>query len=165
MDPPPVHLFLDQWRGEILEAATAALVAARMPHYAAAGPAESRAKLEGLFEQLRAAAATRRLTEPLDYVRALAHERFSAGYDLSEVQTAINLLEEAAWRAAFAHLGPDRYLETLGVVSTILGASKDALAREYVALATNSSAPEPDVQALFAGTDGPWPGGIAPTTA
>jgi hypothetical protein len=153
-NPPPVHVFLDRSRTEILGAATGALVRARVPHYAGIGPAESRERLEELFELLRSAAATRQLTESLAYARRLAQERFSAGYDLSEVQTAINLLEEATWKAAFSHLGPDRYLETLGLVSTILGTIKDALAREYVALATSARAPAPHVQALFAGTDG-----------
>jgi hypothetical protein len=45
-------------------------------------------------------------------------------------------------------------VQTLGVVSTILGAGKDALAREYVSLATNAHAPSLDLRALFAGTDG-----------
>jgi hypothetical protein len=44
--------------------------------------------------------------------------------------------------------------ETLGLVSTILGAAKDALARKYVSLATNTHAPSLDMQALFAGTEG-----------
>jgi hypothetical protein len=42
----------------------------------------------------------------------------------------------------------------LGLVSTILGAAKDALAREYVSLATHRHAGSLDLRALFAGIAG-----------
>ena len=111
--PPPVHVFLDRSRVEILDAATQALARAHVPRYDALAPAESRERLEELFDHVRAAAATRHASTVLEYARSLAAERFAAGYDLAEVQTAINLLEEATWKAAFANLGPDRCLETL----------------------------------------------------
>ncbi len=47
---------------------------------------------------------------------------------------------------------PTHYAETLGHVSTILGAGKDALARRYVSLATDTRAPSLDLRALFTGT-------------
>ena len=84
----------------------------------------------------------------------VARERFEAGYDLSEVQTAFNALEEATWSRIFAGLQPTQFAEALGLVGTILGAAKDALARTYVSLATNTHAPSLDLQALFAGTEG-----------
>jgi hypothetical protein len=33
------------------------------------------------------------------------------GYDLSELQTAVNALEEAIWGSVFAHLKPGEYVE------------------------------------------------------
>jgi hypothetical protein len=84
----------------------------------------------------------------------VAQKRFNAGYDLSELQTAFNAVEEATWSRVFAELQPAQFAEALGLVSTILGAAKDALARKYVSLATNIQAPSLDLQALFAGTEG-----------
>ena len=87
-------------------------------------------------------------------MQQIAAERFTSGYDLSEVQNAFNALEGAIWTRVFAALEPGQYAEALGLVTTILGAGKDALAREYVSLATDTHAPSLDLRALFAGTAG-----------
>jgi hypothetical protein len=55
-------------------------------------------RLETLFDDLVDAAATRDLGIVLGNAQQLAAERYGAGYDLLEVQTAINALEEATWR-------------------------------------------------------------------
>ena len=106
-----------------------------------------------LFDHLRTAIDTRDLGEMLRVCARAGAERHGTGYDLSELQTAFNALEEAIWSSVFAHLKPDEYVETLGVVSSILGAAKDELAREYVSLATQTHVPSFDVRALFAGTE------------
>jgi hypothetical protein len=81
----------------------------------------------------------------------LARTRHSGGYDLSEVQVAINALEESVWRRVFADAPAELVGTALREVSTVLGAAKDALAREYVALASSTHAPALDVGALFTG--------------
>ncbi len=80
--------------------------------------------------------------------------RFEAGYDLSEVQAAFNALEGATWSRILADLEAGDLAEALGLISTVLGAAKDALGREYVSLATHTRAPSLDLKALFAGTEG-----------
>jgi hypothetical protein len=49
---------------------------------------------------------------------------------------------------------PDAYAEALGLVTTALGAGKDALARAYVSLASETHAPSLDLTPLFDGTGG-----------
>lgn len=156
--PQGVHLplavsdFLDRYRDEIVDAATTSLGRAHAPHYDSAGPDERRRRIERLYDDMRDAVAKRRLEHVLATARSIACERFEAGYDLSEVQTAFNALEEAVWRATFAHAEPERYSEILALATTVLGAAKDALAREYVSLATCAHAPSLDVSALFSGS-------------
>lgn len=140
---------LESARNEILTGAAAA--AARTPHYAAAGDVETMARLDVLFDTLVDGVARGDLTEVRVYARRLAAARFSAGYDLAEVQVAINALEEAAWRRIFAAASGDDLAESLRLVSTVLGAAKDVLAQTYVSLA--SGRPQVDVAALFAGTN------------
>jgi len=140
---------LESARDEIL--AQAAETAGRAPHYAAAGNAETIARLDVLFDRLVDAVERCDLTEVSSYARRLAAARFAAGYDLVEVQVAINALEEAVWRRIFAAASPDGLGESLRLVSTVLGAAKDVLAQTYVSLA--SERPKIDVAALFAGTN------------
>jgi hypothetical protein len=70
------------------------------------------------------------------------------------VQTAYNVLEEAIWLRILKDLQPAQYAEALGLVSTVLGAGKDALARTYVSLASKAKAPSLNLQSLFAGSGG-----------
>jgi hypothetical protein len=138
----------------IVNDAEAGLARAHSRHYESAGSGAVRQRLEALYEHLAGALERRDLGPMLAYAEQVAEERFNAGYDLAEVQTAFNALEEATWSRVFAELEPSELAASLGLVSTALGAAKDALARRYVSLATNAHAPSLDLQALFAGTEG-----------
>lgn len=143
--------FLRKERAAILDDAADAVVRGRVRHYDAAGAAAVRERLESLFARLERAAAENELGEATAYARELAAERFRAGYDLSEVQAAVNALEEAVWKRVFAQLPQAEVGEPLRVVSTVLGAVKDVLACEYVSLATTTGSPAVDLAALAAG--------------
>ena len=123
-------------------------------HYQGAGSYEVRRRIETLFDQMLAAIKTRDLGGIIQFARVLAAERFRSGYDLSEVQSAINALEEATWTTLCARLEPGEHAVALGLVSTVLGAAKGALAREYVSLALQTRVPSLDMRALFSGDAG-----------
>ena len=146
--------FLENEHSAIIDAAQAGL--GRMPvrHYESAGEAEVNRRLEALFDRLVDGLARRDLTAMVEYAQAVAVERFGAGYDLQEIQTAFNALEEATWARALERLEPAQLAEALGSVSTVLGCGKDALARKYVSLAAQAHAPSLDLRALFTGTEG-----------
>lgn len=145
--------FLSGRRGVIIDGAEAALARAHASHYESAGAAETRHRLESLFDRLVDAANRRDVTAIAEHAQSVAEERFNAGYDLAEVQTAFNALEEATWTQALEAVPAEELAETLGSVSTILGCGKDALARRYVSLAAHAHAPTLNQRALFSGTD------------
>ena len=145
--------FFEQERETIIGDAEAALARAHARHYEAAGETEVRRRLELLVDRLLRSLGERDLGPMTAYAQELAEERFNAGYDLVEVQAAFNALEEATWQRVLAKLEPSEFADALGLVSTILGAGKDALARRYVSLAADTHAPSLDLRALFAGTD------------
>lgn len=147
-----VAAFLAEQRTAIVLRAEAVLGEARLRHYGSLGPEGRRSRLESLYDQLLAAVTDRDVGGVVSYARELARERFSGGYDLSEVQVAINALEETIWKEILADLPPAQLAEALGLVSTVLGVAKDTLAREYVALATRAHAPSLDLRGLFTGT-------------
>ena len=145
--------FLTRERAAIVGEAEAS-VARMRSHYEAAGVTEVRRRLDALFDTLLESLAAQDLGPVIALAREVAGERFTSGYDLTEVQSAFNALEAATWTHVLAELDPGRFAKTLGLVSTILGAGKDALGREYVSLATDAHAPSLDLRALFAGTAG-----------
>jgi hypothetical protein len=147
--------FLAQRRVAILDVALADLNRRRMRHYESSGPEETKLRLDRLYDGLLQAVTNRDIGEIVGYARGVATERYRSGYGLSEVQTAFNALEESIWACVFAELDPSAHAEALSVVSTVLGAAKDALARRYVELATQTHVPALDVAALFTGTERP----------
>lgn len=146
--------FLRRYQREIVDAAEGALVRLDARHYQSAGEAVVRRRLEALSDQLLDSLVHHDLSPMVAYAQSVAEDRFNAGYDLSEVQAAFNTLEESIWTQAVATVEPEQLAKTLGLVSTVLGSGKDALARKYVSLATRTHAPSLDLRALFRGSEG-----------
>ncbi|HEY3285526.1 MAG TPA: hypothetical protein VGJ96_00235 [Gemmatimonadaceae bacterium] len=142
-------------RGEaIVDEAFQAMVRSHLKSYEQAGMEQTRARLHDLYRLSVDAIAERKLGPLLRHAERVASERFAAGFDLWEVQTAFNVLEEAIWTRVIKELPPEQYAEALGLVGTVLGAGKDALARAYVTLASKTKSPTLNLQSLFSGSVG-----------
>lgn len=142
---------LDKEGPQIVEEATTALDRSSLEHYQEAGHAVGRERLAELYRLTVVGIRERNLVPVMDYMAAVAEERFHAGYTIREVQIAINVLEESIWNYIVHNTPPGELAEALGLVSTVLGAAKDSLARAYVSLASQSKAPSLDLSALFEG--------------
>ncbi len=81
-------------------------------------------------------------TEPIiASSRRVAADRFAAGFDIAEIQGEFGVLEEVLWRHVVDALAAGQRIEAQRLVSTILGAGRDAVARTYVVLAGQSGSP------------------------
>jgi hypothetical protein len=149
-----LHDLLHQHAADILTDAESAIKRARLHSYEKAGTENIHQRLKALFVLTARAAKEKNLGPMIAHVDTIAHERFEAGFDLWEVQTAFNVLEEAIWVRILRELPPAEYAEALGLVSTILGVGKDTLARRYVALASKTRVPSLNLHSLFTGTEG-----------
>ena len=107
--------------------------------------------LTDLFRLVVDAIHDRDLAEMSLYAEEVATKRFDQGFDISEVQAAFNALEEAMWRHLVATVDQDQLVQAVGLLSTVLGFGKDALARKYVSLAAERHVPSLNLSALFAG--------------
>ncbi|MGA2530623.1 MAG: hypothetical protein ABSG36_15880 [Acidimicrobiales bacterium] len=149
MEPKAV---LSLAKGQILDEAAGAVERSHLGHYEASGHDDLRRKLEALFDIVLECLDTRRLDRVIRYAEQVAHDRFSAGFGIGEVQTAFNVLEESMWHRVVAGVRPDELAESLGLLTTVLGVGKDALARSYVSLASHEHVASLDLRALFQGT-------------
>lgn len=147
-----VAAILSDARDEILDQAAWALDHSRLPHYSASDPAERRAQLGKLFDVVVSCLSGRQLTAAVGWSEQIARERFESGFGISEVQAAFNVLEESMWRKLADVTPPSQMAESLGLLTTVLGAGKDALARSWVSLASKQHVPSLDLRALFEGT-------------
>ena len=135
----------------VLDEAYSALHRRHITHYELAGEGFTRQALADLFRLVVAAIRTRDLAAMSAYSEEIAVERFNDGYDISEVQMAFNSLEEAMWRCVVSMEPPGDLAEAIGLLSTVLGFGKDAVARRYLSLACKRHVPSLDLSALFAG--------------
>lgn len=136
---------------EMLDGAESALDRHHLAHYEETDRALRHERLRRLLQLTIEAMASRNLHAILDYIEKVARERFAGGFQLQEVQTAINVLEEALWREIMAECPPAELGEALGLVSTILGAAKDRLGTTYVDLATQGKTRTLNLAPLFKG--------------
>jgi len=143
---------LDAAQGEVLQEAAEALERSHLRHYELAGVEGSSQRLTDLYALALDCLSTRTLGPMSDYAALVAKERFVAGFDIAEVQTAFNVLEEAIWKVVVPKIPADELAEATGLIGTVLGAGKDALARTWVSLATSRHVPSLDLSALFEGT-------------
>lgn len=145
---------LQESSDEILASASESVERSHLRNYERAGKDQVHQRLKALYVLTSRAVKERNLGPMIAYAETIAQERFAAGFDLSEVQTAFNVLEEAIWTRIVKSVPPAEYGEALGLVGTVLGAGKDALARKYVTLASKTRAGSLNLQSLFSGTEG-----------
>ncbi len=119
---------------EIITGASDAMQRTGMKHYDADPPEQIRKKLTMLYHLTERGVKEKNLFPMVSYVEKMAEERFAAGFDLQEVQTAINVLEEFMWKQIIEDLPAGAQAEALRIISSILGSGKDAIARRYVEL-------------------------------
>ena len=101
---------------DVLTEASSALHRAHLTHYEASGDAESARHLEDLFGLVVGCLAHQTVGPIVGYAETIAKERFAAGFDIAEVQTAFNVLEEAIWHVVIAKMPPDVLVEAAGMV-------------------------------------------------
>ncbi len=149
-----LYQFLHDSSAEIIAEAEQAMRRAHLRNYEKEGSEALHQRLKALFVLTTRGVKERNLGPMISHSDSVARERFGAGYDLWEVQTAFNVLEEILWRKILRELPPAEYAQALGLVSTVLGTGKDTLARVYVTLASKSRTPTLDLRSLFTGTEG-----------
>ena len=145
--------FVESGKDDLVAVAAASVDRARLTHYEAAGFEVTEARLGALVDVLIAACRDHRLDDAVAYAEGLATSRHTGGFPLLEVQTAINVLEEAIWRSVLADVPAESQGHCLALVSTVLGAIKDAVARGYLThIGSSTSALR--VESLFSGSEG-----------
>lgn len=144
---------LERSRTAVLEESFAAVQSLRVRHYEKAGETFTQERLADLFDLMVNALRDRRLAQVGAYCEGVAERRFEAGFGIHEVQSAFNALEQAMWDCVVSEVAPDELAEAVGLLTTVFGFGKDALARRYVSLASHRRVPTLDLSAMFDGTD------------
>jgi hypothetical protein len=109
----------------------------------------NRYRLKKLFELCVSSVSNKNLLGMIEYSDKIARERYESGFDLHELHTAYNVLEESIWKKILEDVDPAKLGEYLGLISTVLGAGKETLALTYVSLASKIKAKTLDLSGIF----------------
>lgn len=113
---------------------------ANLKHYEYGGAEQTRKKITKLLELTKQSVDEKNLIPMINYIEKMAKQRFLSGFELQEVQTAFNVLEECIWKQILRAMPPSNQGDALALVSSVLGSGKDTLARTYVSLASEKQA-------------------------
>ncbi|HUJ64402.1 MAG TPA: hypothetical protein VLX59_02625, partial [Acidimicrobiales bacterium] len=117
----------------IVDDAVDALPLLQLPHYERLDTEAFRERVRVLYGLILECLDHGTLEPISRHGEVIAEERLASGFDLGEVQTAFNLLEEAVWQVAIAHLPAHRHASARSRIDRVLAAGKDGLARGWVA--------------------------------
>ena len=148
-----LDVLLTEAEPRLLDEACSSLRRCGVRHYEAAGEAITRQRLAALFALVVGAIRSRDLAGLGAACEGIAVERFNQGFGICEVQSAFNSLEQVMWRHVVETAPPADVPDAVALLSTVVGFGKDALARQYVSLASRRHAPALDVAALAAGLE------------
>jgi hypothetical protein len=136
---------------DIINEAFYSLERSHLKHYDSSRADENWQRLAKLFDLTMNGIITKSLVEMVNYSEKIAKERFESGFDLHEVHTAYNVLEEALWKSIIKEIDSSEMAESLGLISTVLGTGKESLALAYVTLASKQKAKSLNLTQLFKG--------------
>jgi hypothetical protein len=153
-EPMDITELLNNHGDRIVNEAVDAMQRAHLKHYEQNTLASPKEHLSLLYDLVKQCVNHKNLLSITSYAEKIARERYHAGFDLQEVQMAINVLEESIWRRIIGEMSPSELAQALGLISTVLGAAKDTLARTYVSLSSKSKSPSLDLKAMFKGSEG-----------
>ncbi|MBS4035430.1 MAG: hypothetical protein KGZ85_13245 [Ignavibacterium sp.] len=146
-----LHEFLTINKSIIAEEATESLHRAELKSYKSSPIIENKNRIEKLLELTISGVDNRTLFGMTEYSEKVANERFTAGFDLHEVHTAFNVLEETIWKKVVENFPASELGNALGLISTVLGAGKETLALTYVSLASKRKTSTLNLSGLFGG--------------
>ena len=120
--------------------------------YSSSDPETNKMRFNKLLDVIIHTVESRNLIPMMEYSEKIARERYTMNFDIHEVQTAFNVLEEVIWEIIKQNIKPDEYPNAFGLISTIIGFGKETLAGTYITLLSNKSAKDKvDMEQLYAG--------------
>lgn len=146
-----LHELLSKNQTDIINEAFYSLQRSHLKHYDSSRADENWQRLAKLFDLTLNSVKTKSLVEMINYSETVAKERFESGFDLHEVHTAYNVLEESLWKNIIKEMDPASLPECLGLISTVLGTGKESLALAYVSLASKQKVKSLNLTQLFKG--------------
>jgi hypothetical protein len=146
-----LHEILVNNQADIINEAFISLQRSHLKHYDTSRADENWQRLAKLFDLTLNGVKNKSLVDMVTYSEKIAKERYESGFDLHEVHTAYNVLEESIWKAIIKEIDSADLAESLGLISTVLGTGKESLAIAFVSLSGKQRVKSLNLSQLFRG--------------
>ena len=118
----------------ILLDATNSLVRAHLPHYEKFKDSDIVERYKRLLQSVTKCVEKNSCNEMASYMDKLSDERFSMGFEPTEVQVAINIFEEALWKNITEQVDDDKQITAMKLITCIIAKAKEEMLGEYAVL-------------------------------
>lgn len=119
---------------QILLEATNSLVRAHLPHYEKFKESDINERFKKLLVSITKCVEKNSCDELNSYMDKLSDERFSMGFEPTEVQVALNIFEEALWKNIDEKVDEDKHVSAMKLITSIVGKAKQEMLGEYAML-------------------------------
>jgi len=126
---------------DLIEEADDYMHRAHLRNYSKSPEKKNSLRIKVFLDLLTGCIKTKNMVSLVQYAERTAVECFETGFDLCEVQRALNGLEKAIWKKIVNCIPTEEHAATLGLLRTILGVAKDTLAFRYI-YCTRQQAPD-----------------------
>ena len=119
---------------KILLDATNSLVRAHLPHYEKFKESDINERFKKLLLSITKCVEKNSCDELNSYMDKLSDERFSMGFEPTEVQVAINIFEEALWKNIGNLVDEDKQIAAMKLITGVISKAKQEMLGEYAIL-------------------------------
>lgn len=119
---------------DILHDAVTSLDKAKLPHLGNFRGSELNKKIKILLNAVTVCTEKNSCSELTAFMDQISNESFNSGSEPSEVQTMLNILEEAIWSHICRFVDSDKQNSAMKLISAIFCSAKQALIDEYAML-------------------------------
>lgn len=119
---------------QVLLDATNSLLRAHLPHYEKFKESDINTRYKKLLVSVTNCVEKNSCNDLASYMDKLSDERFSMGFEPTEVQVAINIFEEALWKNISELVDGDKQISAMKLITGILSRAKQEMLGEYAIL-------------------------------
>jgi len=119
---------------QILLEATNSLVRAHLPHYEKFKASDINERFKKLLHSITKCVEKNSCNELTSYMDKLSDERFSMGFEPTEVLVALNIFEEALWKNIGDLVDEDKQIAAMKLISSVISKAKQEMIGEYALL-------------------------------
>lgn len=115
----------------IVNESTKNLMRVNLPHYSKFRKEEIEKNFSNLLLAFTKCIENNSADEMISYMNLILNERFAKGFQIEEVEIALNIFEESIWKNIYKNVDEDKQYSAMRLALCILSKAKEELLNDY----------------------------------